>query len=459
MDWAVGEWIEAVGGRLIAGEADTRIFGVSTDSRTLEPGRLFVALKGPNFDGHDFCGEAVKKGAVAVMASDPAAVASLEPPVAAVLVEDTLTALGQLAGEYRSRFSPIVGALSGSSGKTTTKEMVRAIIEPLGGMVSPGNFNNRIGVPLAIFGLEPAHNLALFELAMNQPGELAALTKIVRPHLVALTNVGTAHSGNFASPDDLRRAKAELIIHSGEDCDVILNADCYGSMWIGEQFCADRKGVTFGIEAPAIIRAEQIAPLDPLGHRFDLVVDDDRIAVAIHTIGRHNIMNALCAASIALVMGAEMEAVRDGLATFRPVPMRSEILEIGRVTVIADYYNANPDSMEAALEALSEFAGNRRKVVLFADMLELGDDAEMAHRQVGQAAADHGVDLFATTGELAQWASWEAGRMMIRAGHFDTKEEAVDALVEELGRGDVLLVKGSRLMGLEDVIERLKERL
>lgn len=459
MDWPVGEWIEAVDGRLIAGRNETRIEGVSTDSRTLSPNQLFVALRGPNFDGHDFCGKAVAKGAAVLMVSRPEAADSLEQPVAVVAVEDTLAALGQLAATYRARFSPIVAALSGSSGKTTTKEMVRAIVEPLGGLVTAGNFNNRIGVPLTVFRLEPDHTMAVFELATNQPGELAALTEIVCPEIVALTNVGSAHLGNFKSYDDLKEAKAELIVRAPETSRIALNADCLASRWIGERYCAGREGVTFGIEEPADFRAERIEPVEPLGYRFDLIAPDDRATVTLKTFGRYNVMNALCAAAIARLMGIDQERVCDGLEAFRPMSLRSEIVEIGRVTVIADCYNANPDSVEAALEGLAEFARDRRRVFVLADMLELGDEAVMAHREVGQAVAESGIDLFATTGELAQWASWEAARMSVRAGHFETKEELLGALADEIRPGDVVLVKGSRLMALEEIIERLKEML
>jgi len=473
MDWAVGEWIEALGGRLIAGSLETRIGGVSTDSRTITPGQLFVALRGPNFDGHDFCGDAVAKGAAALLISRPDAIQSLlsasdsafRTPHSefgtsvVVAVEDTLAALGKLAAAWRARFSPLVAALSGSSGKTTTKEMLRAMIEPLGGLVTQGNLNNRIGVPLTVFRLNDDHKMAVFELAMNQPGELGDLTEIVRPEVVALTNVGSAHAGNFASRDELRTAKAELIVRAPPDACVVLNADCYGCGWIAERFCAGRDVARFGLVEPAHFRAEQIEPVAPLGYRFNLVIPDGQQTVTLKAFGRHNVSNALCAAAVAYIMNVDLPEISAAIEAFQPAPMRSEIIEVGRVTIIADCYNANPDSVEAALDGLKDFAGSRRKIFVFADMLELGDDAPMAHRIVGQEVAERNIALFATTGELAQWASWEAGRMCVRAGHFDSKENLVNALLEEIRPGDVILVKGSRLMALEEVVERLKEKL
>jgi len=460
MDWPIREWIEAVGGQLIAGSPETRIAGVSTDSRTLSAGQLFVALRGPNFNGHDFCRDAAAKGAVALMISNPEAIHELPPQSAAIVaVEDTLAALGKLAATYRARFSPIVAALSGSSGKTTTKEMLRAIAEPHGGLVSQGNLNNRVGVPLSVFRLEPEHKTAVFELAMNHPSELADLTEIVRPEIVALTNVGSAHLGNFASLDDLRNAKAELILHAPEDACVVLNADNFGCSWIEERFCAGRDVAKFGMVEPAHFRAEQIEPVPPLGYRFNLVVPDGRATVTLKTFGRHNISNALCAAAVAYILWLDLDPICAGLETFRPAAMRSEILEIGRVTVIADCYNANPESVEAALDGLVELAGPRRRLFVFADMLELGEHSQMEHRLVGQAVAERGIDLFATTGEMAGWASWEAARMCARAGHFEAKEQLVNALVEEIRPGDVILVKGSRAMALEEVVQRLKELL
>lgn len=458
MDWPVAEWIEAVGGELIAGRPETRIRGVSTDSRKLAPNQLFVALRGPTFDGHDFCTEAVGKGAAALMVSRAEVARSVKEGVAVVLVEDTLAALGRLASAYRSRFSPRLVALSGSCGKTTTKEMLRPIVEPIGGLVTPGNYNNRIGVPLTIFHLEPHNVVAVFELAMSLPGELRILTEIVRPELVALTNVGVAHIGNFESYEALREAKAEMIV-AAPAARVVMNADCTGCQWIAERYCKDRDVVTFGIEEPADFRAENIEPVDPVGYKFDLVTPEERATVTLKVFGRQNIANAVCAAAIATLLGIDLERICGGLEHFRAAPLRCEILEIGGVTVVADCYNANPDSVAAALQSLDDFARDRRCVFLFADMLELGDEAEMAHREVGQEVADHRIALFATTGELAQLASWEAARMGVRAGHFESNEAVARALAEELRRGDVLLVKGSRLMGLENVIRRLEELL
>lgn len=462
MDWPIKDWIEAVGGRLMAGSLETHIGGVSTDTRTLSASQMFVALRGPNFDGHDFCGDAIAKGAVALMISQrkgEACAALVEKPVAIVAVEDTLTALGQLAAAYRSRFSPMVAALSGSSGKTSTKEMLRAMIEPHGGLVSSGNLNNRIGVPLSVFRLEPSHTVAVFELAMNQPGELADLTKIVHPEIVALTNVGSAHVGNFASIDELRTTKAELIVQAPEGAVVVLNADCYGSRWIAERFCVGRDIAWFGIEEPAHFRAEEIKPAPPLGYSFDLITPESKVNVTLKAFGRHNISNALCAAALAYLLEVDLDQIYAGIEAFRAAAMRSEIIEVGRVTIIADCYNANPDSVEGALAGLSEFAGSRRRIVVLGDMLELGNEAPMAHRIIGQEVAERGVELFATTGELAGWASWEASRMGVRAAHFETKEQLVEALVKEIRAGDVILVKGSRLMALEEVVRRLQETL
>ena len=470
MDWPITEWIEAVRGWLVSGSLETHIGGISTDSRTISPGQMFVALKGPKFDGHDFCRDAVAKGAVALMVSrleevrdqttgDTEGAGSAGNPVAIVAVEDTLAALGKLAEAWRARFSPLVAALSGSSGKTTAKEMLRAMVEPLGGLVTQGNLNNRIGVPLTVFRLEDNHKLAVFELAMNQPGELGVLTEIVCPEIVALTNVGTAHLGNFASRDDLRTAKAELIVHSPQEACVVLNADCYSCSWVAERFCAGRDVARFGMVEPAHFRAERIEPAPPLGYRFNLVIPDGQASVTLKAFGRHNISNALCAAAVAYIMGIDLEPICAALEAFRSTAMRGEILGIGRVTIIADCYNANPDSVEAALDGLVEFAGPRRRLFVFADMLELGEEAQMEHRLVGQAVAERSIALFATTGEMAQWASWEAGRMFVRAGHFDSKEQLVEALMEEIRPGDVILVKGSRLMALEEVVERLKEKL
>jgi UDP-N-acetylmuramoyl-tripeptide--D-alanyl-D-alanine ligase len=276
---------------------------------------------------------------------------------------------------------------------------------------------------------------------------------------VALTNVGSAHRGNFASLDELWTAKAELIVHAPKEAVVVLNADCYGCGWIAERFCEGRDVATFGLVEPAHFRAEQIEPVSPLGYRFDLIHPEGRQTVTLCAFGRHNISNALCAAAVGYLLEIPLEQIWAGIEAFRAAAMRSEVIEVGRVTIIADCYNANPDSVEAALAGLAEFAGSRRRIFVFADMLELGDDAPMDHRIVGQQVAEQAIALFATTGEMAQWASWEAGRMFVRAGHFDSREHLVNALLEEIRPGDVILVKGSRLMALEEVVERLKEKL
>ncbi len=459
MEWAIKDWIHAVHGQLVTGSPETVIAGVSTDSRTLEKGQMFVALRGPNFDGHQFCADAVKRGAAAVMIAQIEAVGTLPEFVPVILVEDTLAALGRLASAWRSRFEPMVAALSGSSGKTSTKDMLRAMIAPDEGLVTAGNLNNLIGVPLTVFGLRESHRVAVFELAMNQPGELAQLTKIVNPEIVALTNVGSAHVGNFGSLEDLRRAKAELIVHARRDAVIVLNSDCYGCRWIAEQFCAGRDIGWFGIEEPAHFRAEQIRPNPPLGYTFDLITPESKTTLTLTAFGRHNISNALCAATLGYLLELDLDKIYAGIEAFRPAPLRSEVIELGKIAIIADCYNANPDSVEAALAGLTDYAGKRRRIVILGDMLELGDDAPMAHRIVGQEVAERGIELFATTGDLAQWASWEAGRMGVRSGHFETKEELVRAVVEEIRPGDVILVKGSRRMAMEDVVEALKARL
>jgi UDP-N-acetylmuramoyl-tripeptide--D-alanyl-D-alanine ligase len=463
LDWAVKDWIEAVEGRLIAGSSDARICGVSTDSRTVSAGQLFVALRGPNHDGHDFIREAVGKGAAAVMVSRTDG-SGTDGAVAVIAVEDTLAALGKLAAAWRARFTPMVAALSGSSGKTTTKDILRHMAEPSGGLVTEGNLNNRIGVPLTVFRLEAGHPVAVFELAMNQPGELAILTEIVRPEIVALINVGSAHMGHFATREDLRAAKAELITHAPKDAVIVLNADCYQCQRIAQDHCAGRDVAWFGMTEPAHFRAEEIQvvgsagdPPEEFGYRFDLVYPEGRQTVTLRAFGRHNISNVLCATTLAYLLEIELDHIFAGIEAFRAGWMRSEILPMGRVTVIADCYNANPDSVEAALDGLVEFAGSRRRIFVMADMLELGEDAPMAHRVIGQEVAERGIALFATTGDLAQWSSWEASRMGVRAGHFETKEQLVRALAEEIRPGDVVLVKGSRLMALEEVVARLKE--
>jgi UDP-N-acetylmuramoyl-tripeptide--D-alanyl-D-alanine ligase len=458
VSWTCGELRDWCGGKL-AGDAATRVEGISTDSRTLRPGDLFVCLSGPSFDGHDFAEDAVARGARALLvARDEVAPAG----VPSIRVGDTLEALAALAAAHRAGFEGPVIAITGSNGKTSTKEMCAEILAAEGLRVrrTPGNLNNEIGLPLSVLGLRAGDDALVVELGMNHPGEIDRLARIASPDVGAITQVAAAHVGEVGSIEAIARAKGELFDRLRPNGTAVLNADDPRVMAQAERFRGAR--VRFAVEAEAEFSAHGIRS-DGAGTRFGLRAPAGEREVRIASPGRHLVHNALCAAACASASGRltddPLGAIERGLAAFAGVPGRLSLRELGGgVRLLDDSYNSNPVSALAALRALRDLTGDGRSIATLADMLELGDEAPALHAEVGRAAAELGVDVLLAVGPLSTHtaaAARDAGLADVREA--DDADTAGDALRTLARPGDAVLVKGSRSMRMERAIARLQE--
>ncbi|MFV1972354.1 MAG: UDP-N-acetylmuramoyl-tripeptide--D-alanyl-D-alanine ligase [Thiohalobacterales bacterium] len=423
---------------------DVRFCGVSTDSRDLQEGNLFVALQGPHYDGHDYIETARERGAAAAAVSH-----SLDTGLPLIEVADTRMALGQLAGWWRAQFTLPVVAITGTNGKTTVRAMTEAILSRSGRTLSTrGNLNNEIGVPLTLFRLDAADRFAIVEMGANHAGEIDYLAGISRPTIAVVTNAGPAHLEGFGDLPGVARAKGELFTRLGDDGIAIINADDdFASLWC--DLAGQREIVRFGIEQPADVRAHWQG--DVSGSRVQLFTPRGETEFRLPLPGRHNVMNALAASAAALAAGVDLEDVCAGLESLAPVAGRFNIHRLADgVTVIDDTYNANPESLQAALDVLAMTGGETWLVL--GDMGELGADAVTLHREAGAQACTSGVDRLFTLGSLAQAA---AGGFGSRAEHFDTPEALVTALQQARHADLHVLVKGSRRMRMERIIEAL----
>lgn len=444
---------EITGGHLMHNGASVEFQGFSTDSRTLQPGDLFIPLRGDNFDGHDHIAQAIQHGAVACLSEEM--IGGLLVPV--IKVADTLKALGDLAAAVRRQFSgPVIG-ITGTSGKTTCKEMLAAILDDTGpGLKSAGNFNNLIGVPLTLFGLQPDHCWAVVEMGMSARGEIARLAEIATPKIGLITNVGAGHLENFDGISGVARAKGELFIHLPADGVALINADDPEVRMLPVANGVRR--ILFGTSSDAAIRADKITAHNG-SVSFDLMVDDVVKRVVLPLPGRHNVANALGAAAAASVLGVGLPEIVAGLESFKPCPGRMELLELpGDIVILEDSYNANPLSVHAALDALHDLGAPGRRIAVLADMLELGPSAPELHHQIGKIVAELADWLF-TFGPLAE----EIARGAVDAGLSDdrvfiaqSRDGLVARLLEILQAGDRVLIKGSRGMRMEKVTDALR---
>ena len=437
----LGEAALAVAGRV---EGEPVAFGgVSTDSRTIAPGELFVALKGERFDGHDHVSDARSRGAVAALVSRPV------PQAPLVIAPDTRVALGKLAAHWRSRhFLPLV-ALTGSNGKTTVKEMLAAILAVHCGdralvLATEGNLNNDIGMPLTLLRLRDHHHFAVIEMGMNHEGEIDYLTRIAQPTVALVNNAHRAHVGILGSVEAIARAKGEIYAGLKANGVAIVNEDdAHADYW--KSLNAGRRIVTFGLGTGADVRATAAGP------QMRIVTPQDAFAVTLHVAGEHNLRNALAACAAAHALGIPVAAMQQGLGEFPGVPGRLQRRRgPAGAWVIDDSYNANPESMRAAIDVLAAQEG--RRVFVMGDMGELGAEAPSMHAEVGEAARHAGIDTLFALGE----ASREAVRAFgAGARHFAGHEALIEAARGEAGHGVTFLVKGSRFMQMERVADAL----
>jgi UDP-N-acetylmuramoyl-tripeptide--D-alanyl-D-alanine ligase len=437
----------------LAAPLDARLLGsdqpfarVSTDSRTLQAGDLFVALVGDRFNGHDYLPQVQAGHAAGALVSQP-----FDGDIAQLQVADTLTALGRLGAYNRSFYhGPLVG-ITGSSGKTSVKNMVRAVLEQAGNtLATEGNFNNEIGVPLTLLRLHPEVDYAVVEMGAGRIGDIAWLRELGRPTISVLVNAGPAHLETFGTIDDVAQGKGEIFDGLGAGDYAVINADQrWAAQW--RKRAGQANILDFGLHNAAAISASNISVRGSQGVSFTASTPEGEIAIRLGLPGQHNVANALAAIAAGLACGLHLTQIRDGLESLQPVAGRLRSLRTpAGSTVIDDCYNANPGSVRAAIEVLASCDG--RRTLILGAMLELGDDSVAMHREIGRYAAELGLDGFWGVGQELQPAVEAFGS---GGQFFADRQAAVDAVPASFGEHDTVLVKGSRSSKMEQVLQAM----
>jgi len=461
-EFTAGEIKKAVSGELVRGEAGMGSTGVSTDTRRLGAGELFVPIAGPNFDGHDFLAGALAGGAGGCLAERGRAPEATGGKFA-IEVEDTLEALGDLAAYHRGRFDLPVVAVTGSNGKTTCKEMIGAILaEGARVLKGEGNLNNFIGLPLQVLALEAGHERAVFEMGMNRAGEILRLASIAAPSVGVITGVAPAHLERLGSIEAVREAKGELLEVMGAGGVAVLPRDDLQCRILAERRLEQGGRVaTFGLEAKNDVYATRVK-MSPEGETSFLIhMGGDKVEVSLPGVGRHNVLNALAAATAAAQLGSPLGEIVRGLESVVLPAMRLGVESFhGGAHLLNDAYNANPASVRLAISTVRELKGAGRAFAILGDMKELGAYEKFAHMEIGRAAVRAGLDFLAGVGPMMRLAVNEAhraGMPLDQADVFTTPEEAAAWANELILPGDWVLVKGSRSMEMERAAEALRD--
>ena len=434
-------------GRLLG--TDTTFTCVGTDSRNIKTGELFFALKGENFDGHAYTEQAIKQGAVAAVISDESC--NVRP---AILVSDALLALGNLAKEWRTNFNCPVIAVTGSNGKTTIKEMIAAILQAKTANIEAvhatvGNLNNHIGLPLTLLKMQAHHQYAVLEMGMNHLGEIEYLTQIAKPNVAVIGNAGTAHIGELGSQDNIAKAKGEIFDGLAQDGVAVINADDqYADYW--QSLNAGRRVLTYALNSSADVMAK-VEAFDDGYQLIKLITTKGEVSFKLNILGEHNVRNALAASAVAIALDIPLNIIALGISNFGGVKGRlSRLLGINNALVIDDTYNANPDSMKAAIDVLVTQSGE--KLMVMGDMAELGIDAPKLHKEIGDYAKQKGVNVFYALGTNSQAAAQAFGS---GAQAFNEVESLIESIKNNMNINMVVLVKGSRFMKMERVVKAI----
>ncbi|MGB7584063.1 MAG: UDP-N-acetylmuramoyl-tripeptide--D-alanyl-D-alanine ligase [Terriglobales bacterium] len=436
-----------------SGEFDHKALalGYSIDSRTLRPGDLFFAVKGERTDGHDFVAQALEKGAVAAVVRRDQ-LSRYSAIIGLLAVDDTLPALQTLGTAVRRLWAKPLVAVTGSTGKTTTKDAIAHVLSRRFRVLrSEGNFNNHFGLPLMLLRLEPEHDIAVVEMGMSHAGEIAALARIAQPEVGVVTNVAPVHLEFFNSIAEIARAKYELIASLPTIGTAILNDDDEYVSQFGRDFRG--KVVLYGMKSSADVRAENVQSLGIAGSRFEIVVGSCREHATLALVGRHNVYNALAAVAVGLERGLTPSEAAGALATLAPADKRGEVVEVGNITIINDCYNSNPKALDAMVDTLAAMPAKRR-IVVAGEMLELGPAGEEMHRRSGQHMAEQKIDWLIGVRGLAQPMVEAARAAGVRAEFVATPEEAGEWLIREARDGDVVLLKASRGVKLEQALDK-----
>jgi len=445
--------VNQTGGRLLSTEYGQQSFtGVSIDSRTLEKGQLFVAVKGERHDGHDYVVQAANKGASGILIdAGYTGGRALSKTIPVVEVPDTHQAMLLMARQYLDAVAPRKVGITGSNGKTTTKEFTAQMLVAVEKRVyrSPGNFNNLFGLPLALFAMPEDTAVAVLELGISVPGEMSRLAGIVRPHLLAVTNISATHLEFLGTVQAVAREKLSAVGESTPEAPLIINAD--DPILVEEAARVRKECVTFGIDEHATYMPDKVER-DDAGAMI-VTIEGNRFRVPV--FGRYQVYNFLAAYAIFKTMGYNLEGVDTESIELATAPMRGEAIVSRDVTFVADCYNANPDSVRAGLQSFSEYPDGRRRLVILGDMLELGEEAERYHVETGRLVAKYNIDLAILVGPLSAHtadAAIEAGLKGDRVWHYSTAEICASEMREFLQAGDLVYLKGSRGIGLEKIL-------
>lgn len=455
-----GEIAKITGGEILSGSAERICKGVSTDSRDIDRGNLFVPIIGGNFDGHDFIGKAVEQGAAVVLVqrdkSERFKCSVTDVPI--IIVGDTLKSLGDIASFWRKQFDVPIVAVTGSSGKTTTKEMIASVVSLSRNILkNHGNFNNLIGLPLTLLQLNDGHKAVILEMGTNRRGEIERLTHIADPDVGIITNTGPAHLEGLKSLDLVVKEKGDLFGNMKNNGVAVVNRDDSAISDLLERWKG--KSLTFGMYGNAFVTAEDVTVEGREGINFTLAIEGKRKRINIDAMGRHNVSDALAAAACSWALGIEYNQICSGLEGFKQLPGRMRLHRLKKgISLIDDTYNANPASTREAIETLNEIKGDNDIFVVMADMLELGDSAAKMHEEIGSLMARRGVKRIFLSGNLvmslANGAKKE-GLMQDQIVLQATPEMVVDQLYSFVKRGDFILVKGSRGMKMEQYVNAI----
>ncbi|HHW48106.1 MAG TPA: UDP-N-acetylmuramoyl-tripeptide--D-alanyl-D-alanine ligase [Clostridiaceae bacterium] len=450
------EIVEATNGKLVSGNMETVFAGICTDSRKINKGDIFIPIIGSNFDGHDFIDAALQGGALGTVTDRDIYVSG---DAVVIKVENTTRALGDIAAYYRQKFHiPFVG-ITGSVGKTSTKDMVASVLEQKFNVLkTEGNFNNEIGLPLTLLKLESYHEAGVIEMGMSNFGEISRLSSITRPDIVIITNIGMSHIEKLGSRQNILKAKMEIFDGLNKNGLVILNGD--DNLLYGLKGLLPFRTVFYGMDEGMDYHAYNIETAGEKGTRFRITIGNDDCEVFVPVPGVHNVYNALAAIAAGVELKVPVDKIIKGIEAFVPGKMRLNIISSRGMKIINDVYNASPHSMKAAIDVLKEISGDSRKIAVLGDMLEMGEWASDAHAEVGEYAFLSNIDYIITVGENAKniaTGSINAGMKPDRIFSFRNNKESISFLKGFVKPGDTILVKGSRGMKMEEIVESLLE--
>lgn len=453
---SVKDLLQATNGNLISGNELDEINNIAIDSRKAKLGDVFIAIIGENLDGHKFMQSALDNGCKTFIKNRSNSIKFESSDINLIEVDDTTIALGDIAKYYKEKFViPYIG-VTGSVGKTTTKDMIYAAISNnFDTLKNEGNFNNHIGVPLTLFNLNKKHECAIIEMGMSNFNEIEYLANIVNPKIGVISNIGLSHIENLGSQDGILKAKLEITTNFDENNILILNGDDEYLSKVCKEDC-NYNLKTFGFNSNNdVYCTEYIMSEDSIN--FKCIIDGKEEAIFIPTVGKHNIYNAMAAILVGLTLGMKLEDIKLGLRGFTASKMRLDIFKKDDLTIINDAYNASPDSMKAALDILGRY--EKRRVAILGDMFEMGEHSEYGHRLVGESSINN-VDILITIGDMSKFIGDEAKKLGLdnnNIHHFENKELAIESLNNLINKDDVVLVKASRGMKLEQIVEYLSK--